>query len=194
MDLGAYVQIESLEEVAKANGIEVARLRGYRLMKDVGPVTEEELEKIGHKRLKWNLLEYFSKVYNIYGRPISGMSHMFDAEEIPYLYNNGLPNWKKIHGRARKEVKFIIKQSKKEAVEQYRIWNKYTGREDVLYIHAKLGSTSWSDIKHYQYANKPWYIESIDDSFDKVYCDIYAKIDPETLKLIKTEEETTEDG
>ena len=194
MDLGAYVQIESLEEVAKANGIEVARLRGYRLMKDVKPVTEEELEKLGLERVKWNLLSYFSKEFDRYGRPISGMSHMFDAEEIPYLYDNGLPNWKKIHGRARKEVKFIIKQSKKEAVEQYEIWNKYAGREDVLYIHARLGLYNWSSNNRLKYKDEPWYLESVDDSFDRTYCDIYAKIDPETLKLIKTEEETTEDG
>lgn len=33
MDLGAYAQIEELEELAKLNGIQVPRLRGYRLMK-----------------------------------------------------------------------------------------------------------------------------------------------------------------
>ncbi|SDB15231.1 hypothetical protein [Eubacterium oxidoreducens] len=34
MDLGAYAQIEKIEKIAKANDIEVPRLRGYRLMKD----------------------------------------------------------------------------------------------------------------------------------------------------------------
>ena len=95
MDLGAYVQIESLEEVAKANGIDVARLRGYRLMKYEKPVTKEELEKIGYDRIKWNLLGYLSKVFDRYGRPISCMSHVYSADEIWYLYDNGLPNWKR---------------------------------------------------------------------------------------------------
>jgi len=31
MDLGAYVQIEDLDKIAKENGIVVPRLRGYRL-------------------------------------------------------------------------------------------------------------------------------------------------------------------
>ena len=38
MDIGAYVQIDDLDKIAKENGIEVPRLRGYRLMKDEKPV------------------------------------------------------------------------------------------------------------------------------------------------------------
>ena len=33
MDLAAYLQIELFDEIAKKNGIQVPRLRGYRLMK-----------------------------------------------------------------------------------------------------------------------------------------------------------------
>ena len=39
MDLGAYTQIEELENIAKDNGIEVPRLRGYRLMKEESKIT-----------------------------------------------------------------------------------------------------------------------------------------------------------
>lgn len=42
MDLGAYVRIEDVSSIAKANGIEVPRLRGYRLMKDEEPVNISE--------------------------------------------------------------------------------------------------------------------------------------------------------
>ena len=45
MDLGAYVQIEDLDELARLNGIEIPRLRGYRLMSQCKPYTEEETEK-----------------------------------------------------------------------------------------------------------------------------------------------------
>ena len=38
MDLGAYAQIDDLGAIAKANKIEVPRLRGYRLMKDEEPI------------------------------------------------------------------------------------------------------------------------------------------------------------
>ncbi len=43
MDLGAFVQIEDLDEVARINGIEIPRLRGYRLMSQCTPYTEEEI-------------------------------------------------------------------------------------------------------------------------------------------------------
>ena len=38
MDLGAYANIEDLDEIAKKNNIEVPRLRGYRLMSEETPV------------------------------------------------------------------------------------------------------------------------------------------------------------
>lgn len=44
MDLGAHAQISKLETLAKINGIDVPRLRGYRLMSDCEPYTKEEIE------------------------------------------------------------------------------------------------------------------------------------------------------
>ena len=43
MDLGAYAQIEDLENIAKDNGIEVPRLRGYRLMKEESKVDYSDM-------------------------------------------------------------------------------------------------------------------------------------------------------
>lgn len=43
MDLGAYVQIEDLDGLARLNGIEIPRLRGYRLMSQCKPYTEDEI-------------------------------------------------------------------------------------------------------------------------------------------------------
>ena len=43
MDLGAYVQIENLDELAQKNGIDIPRLRGYRLMEMCKPYTLEEM-------------------------------------------------------------------------------------------------------------------------------------------------------
>ena len=37
MDLGAYVQIGDLESLMKANGIDIPRLRGLRLMSEEKP-------------------------------------------------------------------------------------------------------------------------------------------------------------
>ena len=46
MDLGAYAQINDLGKLAEANGIDVPRLRGYRLMSDEKPVSREEIKKM----------------------------------------------------------------------------------------------------------------------------------------------------
>ena len=45
MDLGAYEQISDLQAVADANGISIHRLRGYRLMVEQEPYSEEDLQE-----------------------------------------------------------------------------------------------------------------------------------------------------
>jgi len=45
MDLGAFVQIEVLDNQAKKNGIEIPRLRGYRLMADESKITPCEIKQ-----------------------------------------------------------------------------------------------------------------------------------------------------
>ena len=45
MDLGAFAQIEDLDALAQLNGIEIPRLRGYRLMSQCEPYTAEETEQ-----------------------------------------------------------------------------------------------------------------------------------------------------
>ena len=102
MDLGAYLQIESLDVIAKANGIEVPRLRGYRLMSTEKPCSDTS--------------------------------------------------------------------------EQYRIFNKYVGRDDVLYIHARIGGANWAFYGGGELEKQPWFIEKVDDEYDNTYCDIYARI------------------
>ena len=57
MDLGAYMQIADLEEVAKANGIEVPRLRGYRLMANEEQITEEQIQEIIPQNLEMPFTE-----------------------------------------------------------------------------------------------------------------------------------------
>ena len=31
---------------------------------------------------------------------------------------------------------------------------------------------------------EPWFLDGCDDTFDQSYCDIYAHIDPETVKTV----------
>lgn len=120
MDLGAYLKIGSLEELAKKNGIEVQRLRGYRLMKAEEHLTEKDINE---------LIE--------------------DADG---------------------DV------SRDAIMAQYNVFNKYCGRKDVLYIHARLGGENWKYYGGPELEKQPWFIEKVDDAFDSTYCDIYARI------------------
>ena len=83
--------------------------------------------------------------------------------------------WDRIHGWKRKRLKLAIHNYKKHIKAQYDTWNKYCGREDVLYVHARIGGDNW---KHYcgDVVGKPWFIEKVDDNYDNTYCDIYARI------------------
>ena len=49
MDLGAYMNIEELDKIAKNNGIEIPRIRGYRLMENEEPLSKEEIKEIQNK-------------------------------------------------------------------------------------------------------------------------------------------------
>ena len=44
MDLGAFSQINTLNTVLDAVGVNIKRLRGLRLMRFEAPITEQELE------------------------------------------------------------------------------------------------------------------------------------------------------
>lgn len=177
MDLGAYVQIEDIEKIAKVNNIEVPRLRGYRLMKDEEKVNYTDLfndadiqcvEELCTSVPFWsNKPDYWeSSSYTDY------LKHYF------LEYKDGKPirvRWERIHGWKRKRLKLAIHNHKKRIKTQYDVWNKYVGCEDVLYIHSRIGGNNWS----YYYSDvvgKPWFIEKVDDSFDSTYCDIYARI------------------
>lgn len=63
----------------------------------------------------------------------------------------------------------------KEIKTNYLVFNKYIGREDILYIHARIGGGNWKDYFK-DVINQPWFIEKVDDPYDNTYCDIYAKI------------------
>jgi hypothetical protein len=86
--------------------------------------------------------------------------------------------WDRIHGRKRKILKFEIKKQKRKIQEQFDTWNKYVGREDVLYIHSRMGGGNWRDYENKaSITNQPWFLDRVDDHWDSTYCDFYAKID-----------------
>ena len=103
--------------------------------------------------------------------------------------------WDRVHGKRRNAVKRVFKQVRRDVKEQYDLFNSYVGREDVLYIHARLGSTSWTDEKtKAEVTRQPWFLAKVDDSFDSSYCDIYARIVREETDILRAEESEHEDG
>ena len=102
-----------------------------------------------------------------------------DKKVAKYI-KDGKVLWNKIHGKFRKNLKFAIKIKKKAIEKQYKTFNKYVGRKDVMMVHARVGGDNWTYYDcHKDVATKPWFIEKVDDNFDRTYCDIYVKISPD---------------
>ena len=153
MDLYAYTQIVDLQAIADSNGISVPRCRGYRLMKNEERVTTAEIEQM----ITDQALYEAEKLFRLHP---SGLFYEYSesakARARRYIVirknENGFDEpiavrWDRVHGKRRKAVKRIFRQVRRDVKEQYALFNSYVGREDVLYIHARLGSTSWTDEK-----------------------------------------------
>lgn len=178
MDLYAYASIGALDGVAKQNRISVPRLRGYRLMSQEEPVSKSDLDDLIQDDSLWELNNWCC-------------SHFFEDDWIVYdtradkvqkkyaRMENGTPvgiRWDRIHGKRRKRLKYAIKQRKRRVLAQYEAFNKYAGRKDVLYIHARIGGRNWETFGGKDLEKQPWFLEKVDDHFDDTYCDIYARI------------------
>lgn len=180
MDLGAYANIENLSAIASANGVDVPRLRGYRLMAEEEPVSKEELGKEIHQQQLYAIMSMLREVapscYEYSKRTRRLVRKYMVLEDVLYPVS---VRWDQLHGKRRKKAKYLMKQVAKTVSAQYNMFNKYCGRDDVLYIHARIGGANWIYYnKNGAIENQPWFIEKIDDAFDSTYCDIYAKIDP----------------
>lgn len=181
MDLYAYSQIETLEEIAKKNNIYVPRLRGYRLMKNEVPNNfNDEGRNLEAECVKE--LCTFDPCWD----PKSWMACYNERTDRKRRYyietiENGdavieKVRWDRIHGRKRRILKTFIRNERKRFERQKALWDKYAGREDVFYIHARLGGANWP-YYHAEVDTKPWFLEKVDDAYDSTYCDIYAKIE-----------------
>lgn len=185
MDLGAYANIgeDYIEQIVKENNIEVPRLRGYRLMAEEEKVDLKTLwtkkddafyaEELCTSIPFWSTKPRYSESSERTDR--IRKKFLYPDADGCYFPPSGI-RWDKIHGWKRRVLKTYIKNRKNEKIRQYKIWNKYVGRKDILYIHARIGGGNWPDY-YDKVVNQPWFIEKVDDSFDCTYCDIYAKIE-----------------
>ena len=193
MDLYAYTQIETLDFIAEKNGINCPRLRGYRLMRDENAVVlDDEFmlhlqisvirqlieESWGQNRISWwNDDDKQRHRYLIYSTDADG------DEWATGIY------WGRLNGRKKRMIKTRVRNELKKFKKQYDTFNKYVGRNDILYIHSRIGGGNWP--YYYKYVvDQPWFIEKVDDACDSTYCDIYAKIEPFTGTI----SEDTEDS
>ena len=156
-------------------------------MKDETPLTKEDLEEIIKDDILWevqNLIRGCPKWD--WNSCVTEFSSKTDALCDYYLWYDideyGCHKyvdicWDRIHGKKRKACKYVIKKVKKRVKEQFDMWNKYVDRDDVLYIHARLGSGNWGGYDCDKIVKgQPWYLEHCEDHFDCTYVDIYAKI------------------
>ena len=173
MDLGAYANIEDLDEIAKKNGIDCPRLRGYRLMNDEEPM---ELKEFMGEDFEHECCEQLCTSDPFWNPYAIAYEYSWWTDRLrKYYCPEKTIRWDRIHGWKRKVLKTYIHNEKQKCKKQCDVWNKYVGRDDILYIHSRIGGGNWSIYKD-QVIHQPWFLEKVDDAFDSTYCDIYAKI------------------
>lgn len=187
MDLFAYSQIDDLDDIAKANNIDIPRLRGYRSMKYEFPIsedginsaiTESELSVTKDMCICYPLFSNSPLGYELSDRTDQIKKYYLDYAEDEDGYKDAVRiRWDRIHGWKRRNLKFELKRKRKAVIENCSMFNKYCGRDDVLCIHARIGGNNWNDYNGAELERQPWFLGRVDDFYDSTYCDIYAKID-----------------
>lgn len=176
MDLFAYMKIADLDRLAKANGIDVARLRGYRWMGDQTPYTEEDIQECldRFRQSEYSRMEHHAEDL------LESIIMRVNAEsEIPGddLTAEDIDRWKK---RREWDIDNALSDLTSNWIDigsypdrfrkQAEKYNSYCGRKDVLMIHSRVGSGA------YKYQNESWFLDCVLDAYDSTYVDIYAKL------------------
>lgn len=176
MDLHAFSQIEKYDPIATANGINVPRLRGYRLMSEENPIPIEEAMKGVMDSFFYESFvdEVPAFAINTWCAELSSRTRKLRKK---YLTKDHMGlRWDRIHGRKRKNAKYLIKKQQQRVLEQYTVFNRYAGKEGVLYIHARIGGYNWNQYGGKDLEKEPWFLEKVDDAYDGTYCDIYVRV------------------
>lgn len=174
MDLGAFSQINTLDTVLDAVGVNIKRLRGLRLMRFEAPITEQELENL----IKADCFDAVKDWLQQHSWQFWSSKNK-DKQHPAFIYRQGEIvgyDFSKIHGKDRKILKFKLKQIRNKYTYQYELFNSFVGK-DVLYVHARQGGNNrdWCDMQ--EIAQHPRWLADVDDSWDNTYCDIYFSLD-----------------
>lgn len=176
MDLGAYAQIDDLSKIMEQNNIDVPRLRGLRLMKDEEPMDWRDLSP-ENPEVYWT--EWMCTQYPAWNAKSCCSCYCEETYKRVkrYITEDGKVRWDRIHGKKRRDLKTLIRNMNNRYKRQAEVWNKYAGRDDILYIHARIGGKNWQFFEGEKLVREPWFLEVVWDGFDRTYCDIYAKIE-----------------
>lgn len=179
MDLYDYMNINDLKSVAKENWIDIPRLRGCRLMKDEEKIvldkeTYDYIKGIAFSDWVEGFPRYTINPYHFrYSRWTGRLEKYYKDTET------GSIRWDRIHGKKRKNLKYLIKKQTRACEKAIDTFNKYVGRSDVLHVHARIGSDNWAYYGGPELEKQPWFIKKVDDPWDRTYCDIFCKIKEE---------------
>ena len=177
MDLGAYSDMGRLEGIVKESGIEIPRERGYRLMSEQNRISQDDYEKAIKDISAW-LCEQLIQASQKYSIHYDCQTFSPTTEkQVKKFIKDGEIQWNLIHGKFRKNLKYVIKKNTGAIKTQYDTFNKYAGRSGVVMVHARVGSDNWEYFDcHHKVDGQPWFIEKVDDCFDPTYCDVYCKV------------------
>lgn len=184
MDLYAYTQIEDLESILKDNNIEIARLRGIRLMRDEEMISQEEINKQVEEQKLENAVQWIEqrswdswcswKTPSNHKALIYGLVPNEYSEEHELVRQVVGIRWNLLNRKIRNIIKLKNKKDEKQIRDNYNMFNSYVGK-NVLYVHARQGGGNRHyypiDTKH------PMYLSDCDDAYDSTYCDIYYDLD-----------------
>lgn len=213
MDLYAFAQMGRFTELMERNQIDIPRLRGVRWMGEEEIISNEEIQDDIASNSAWVLEQAVTSTPRFALHPLwheySGYTDRLkryylveDVREERFVYSatgkeetilNRVvvgARWDRIHGKSRKNLKYMLKKRERAVRSQAAMHNKYVGRKDVLKIHARIGGKNWVNYDaHLTVEKQPWFLEKVDDSFDRTYCDIYVRIDPTAMKVTMVAEE-----
>lgn len=177
MDLYAYANIDNLQKLLIDNNIQIARLRGLRLMKDEESISEERIETLVKDIKLENAITWLQqKSWGIWS------SSKDDIKHKSFIYKNVEDedgnlerkivkiDWSKVRRKDRNAIKLQNRYDEKRIRTNMNMFNSYVGK-DVLYVHARQGG---GNREYYPIdTTHPMYLSDCDDWYDSTYCDIY---------------------
>lgn len=187
MDLYAYAQIPDLAHIAEKHGIDIPRLRGYRLMSEEDPFEQVEIDKLKRSAVV-EVAEDLCRAKPFWSRNPEYREISRDTDRLRERYlvvekdEAGFTDcvdvrWDALTDDMRETLLAAVEEKQQAIQKQFDTFNKYVGK-NVLYIHSRMGGGNWEHYEHKEdITSKPWFLERVDDCVDGTYCDFYASLE-----------------